>query len=158
MKRFPSGVYGRQKLNFYPAPFRAPLRAFAALMFAWQEHEVLICNIEDRGWCVPSGRVEPHECSRDAVCRETLEEGGALLELVQYIGCYRVHERRDIRWVDCYASKVRQLVDITHQQESLGRQFVPLKALPAIYHLWTPLTEMVFLHSYEIVERLDRMR
>ena len=61
--KFPCGQYGRQKLEFYPAPFRSPLRAFAALVFPWHEEQVLLCNICDRGWCIPSGRVEPNESS-----------------------------------------------------------------------------------------------
>ena len=63
MKRFPPGTYGRQRLQFFPAPFQAPLRAFAVLVFPWQDDRVLICDIEDRGWCIPSGRVEAEETS-----------------------------------------------------------------------------------------------
>ena len=37
LKKFPVGPYGRQRLQFYPAPFRAPLRAFAGLVFPWMD-------------------------------------------------------------------------------------------------------------------------
>lgn len=157
MKRFPCGTYGRQRLEFHVAPFRAPLRAFAALMFAWKGDQVLICDIEGRGWCVPSGRVEPNENSFDAVKREALEEGGAVVECVQYLGCYRVTERREVRWVDCYASRLVALVAISHCEESHGCKLVTLEELPAVYHLWNPLTEMVFQHSREVVKRLEMM-
>lgn len=158
MKKFPVGPYGRQKLQFYPAPFRAPLRAFAALVFPWLDDKVLICDIEDRGWCIPSGRVEPTESSFEAVIREALEEGGVELEDVQYIGCYQVSERQEIRWADVYAARVARLVEITMTEESLGRKLVTMDELPHVYHLWTPLTEMVFEHSREIVSRSEQRR
>ena len=117
------------------------------------DEKVLICDIEDRGWCIPSGRVEPYETSLEAVIREALEEGGAELEDVQYIGCYQISERQEIRWADVYTASVARLVDITMTEESLGRKLVTMEELPAIYHLWTPLTEMVFEHAREIMER-----
>ena len=48
-------------MEFFPAPYHAPLRAFAALVFPWHGDKILLCDIEDRGWCIPSGRVEPFE-------------------------------------------------------------------------------------------------
>lgn len=158
MKKFPVGPYGRQKLQFYPAPFRAPLRAFAGLVFPWLEDKVLICDIEDRGWCIPSGRVEPDESSLEAVIREALEEGGVEIEDVQYIGCYQVSERQEIRWADVYAARIAKMVEITMTEESLGRKLVTMEELPDIYHLWTPLTAMVFEHAREIVTRNESLR
>ncbi len=153
MSRFPSGQYGRQRLQFYPAPFRAPLRAFAGLVFPWVDDQVLLADIDGRGWCIPSGRVEPNETSLEAVRREALEEAGAVLKSIQYIGCYHISERREVRWADCYVACVEDLVEIGMQEESKGRQLVTLDELPALYHLWNPLTELVFLHSKEILDR-----
>lgn len=122
------------------------------------EGKVLICDIEDRGWCIPSGRVEPNETSLEAVIREALEEGGAELEDVQYIGCYQISERQEVRWADIYTARVCQLVEITMTEESLGRKLVSMEELPGIYHLWTPLTEMVFQHALEVMERSESHR
>lgn len=153
MRKYPSGKYGRQTLQFFPAPFRAPLRAFAALVFPWHESKVLVCNIADRGWCIPSGRVEPEEESHATVVREALEEGGAVLKDVQYIGCYKISERMEVRWADCYAANISELIEIGLPAESLDRKFCGLEELPEIYHNWNDLTQMVFEHSLEVVER-----
>jgi 8-oxo-dGTP diphosphatase len=153
VKRFPSAQYGRQRLQFFPAPFRAPLRAFAVLVFPWDGERVLICDIEDRGWCIPGGRVEAGETSLEAAHREAVEEGGVILENVQYIGCYHISERREVRWAECYAARVGQLVEIGMTEESKGRKLVTLAELPALYHIWNPLTDMVFQYSREVVER-----
>ena len=155
MKKFPSGRYGRQTLHFYPAPFRAPLRAFAALLFAWYGDTVLICDIADRGWSVPSGRVEPLEDSREAVLREAVEEGGAVVERLQYIGCYQIVERQETRWADCFAGTISEFVEITIPAESKGRKLATLDELPAVYHLWNELTLQVFQHSREVILRAN---
>jgi 8-oxo-dGTP diphosphatase len=153
MRRFPCGQYGKQRLEFFPAPFRAPLRAFAALVFPWQGDEVLVCNIEDRGWCIPSGRVEPNESSLDAAIREAREEAGADLKEIHYIGCYRVTQRGEVRWADVYAANVQGLTELDPQYESIGRQFVTMDRLPEIYHLWNDLTEAVFHQSKRVLAR-----
>lgn len=153
MRRFPSGKYGRQTLRFFPAPFRTPIRAFASLVFPFQEDRVLICDIADRGWCIPSGRVEAFETSYETALREALEEGGAVLGDVQYIGCYQIFERNEVRWADCYTGTVKELVDIQIIAESKDRKLVGLDELPDMYHLWNPLTELVFQHAWEIQAR-----
>jgi 8-oxo-dGTP diphosphatase len=157
VRKFPCGQYGRQRLQFFPAPFKAPLRAFAGLVFPWNGDRVLLANIEGRGWCIPSGRVEPNESSLEAVRREALEEAGAVLKDVQYIGCYMISERREMRWADCYAACVHELVEIGMKEESKGRRFATMDELPEIYHQWSELTRLVFEHSREIVHRHVRL-
>jgi 8-oxo-dGTP diphosphatase len=129
------------------------LRAFAVLVFPWIGDEVVVCDICGRGWCIPSGRVEPNESSVDAVRREALEEAGAVLHDIDYIGCYHISERGEVRWADCYAARVSQLVDVGMPEESKGVRVVGLEELADIYHLWNPLTRMVFEHSREILRR-----
>lgn len=153
MRKFPHGKYGRQTLQFFPAPFRAPIRAFAGLVFPWKDEEVLVCDIAGRGWCIPSGRVEPLESSFDAVKREALEEGGAVLECIQYIGTYHIQERSEVRWADCYVAHVADLVDIQIAEESKDRRFFKVESLEDCYHVWNELTEQVFHYSYEVYQR-----
>lgn len=117
----------------------------------------MLCDIEGRGWCIPSGRVEPYETSLEAVHREAVEEGGVLLRDVDYLGCYHISERREVRWADCYSARIKAFVDITIPEESKGRRLATLEELPEIYHLWTPLTQMVFELSHEVVERRRRL-
>jgi 8-oxo-dGTP diphosphatase len=158
VRRFPAGRYGRQRLEFFPAPFRAPLRAFAALVFPWRGEEVLLCDIARRGWCIPSGRVEPFESSDEAARREALEEAGIELLDLQYIGCYRIQERQEVRWADCYSASIGRLLDMPLSDESLGRRLFVRHELPEHYHEWNPLTEQVFDHSLEVLIRLQQRR
>ncbi|MBN8691420.1 MAG: NUDIX domain-containing protein [Armatimonadetes bacterium] len=153
-RKFPVGKHGRQQLVFYPAPYRAPLRAFASLVFCWLDDQVLLCNIEDRGWCIPSGRVEPFEEPIEAARREAVEEAGAKLRDLQYLGCYRVSERREVRWADVFVAEVEALGEITCPQESLGRQLICPTKVHAIYYNWSPLVEEVLGYSREVIERM----
>jgi 8-oxo-dGTP diphosphatase len=123
------------------------------LVFPWRGEKVLVCDIADRGWCIPSGRVEPAESSLDAVRREAVEEGGAMLECLQYIGCYQITERNEVRWADCYVAHVGGLGDIQVIEESKGRRFMTLDDLAEHYHVWNELTEQVFRFSYEVYAR-----
>ena len=133
------------------------MRAFAALVFPWLDDQVLVCDIDGRGWCIPSGRVEPYETSIDAVKREAMEEAGAILCDIDYIGCYHISEKREVRWADCFVARVVQLAEISMPEESKGAKLVSLEELPAIYHLWNPLTQMVFEHSREVALRKQRI-
>lgn len=155
LRRFPSGRYGRQRLEFFPAPFRAPLRAFASMVFPWHGDQILLCDIYDRGWCIPSGRVEPDEHSRDAAWREAREESGAVLDEPLYIGCYRITERNEVKWADVYTARVRELREITHLDESRGRRFLDYHELPNVYHMWNPLLALVFEHSRAVLARAE---
>ncbi len=98
------------------------------------------------------------ETSLEAVHREAQEEAGAILADVQYIGCYHISERNEVRWADCFTARVDRLVEIGMQEESKGRKLCTLEELPAIYHLWNPLTLMVFEHALEIARRVEKRR
>lgn len=153
MRRFPSGRYRRQILHFHPAPFRPPLRPFVVLVFAWKGERVLVCQIEDRGWCVPSGRIEPMELPEDAARREAMEEGGAVLGDLLYLGAYQIREATNVRWASCFVCELRGLGPIPEWTESTGCRLLTLEELPAIYHIWNPLTEQVFRYSFEVLQR-----
>ena len=153
MKKFPAGRWGRMAMCFHQAPLRAPFRPFAAMVFAWLDGKVLLCNIPDRGWCIPSGRVEACEDSVEAAHRETLEEGGALIENLRYLGCYEIFSKRKTMWAEAYSANIKELVDIPEGSESQERKLVEAKKLPCCYHMWDPLTEAVFEHARSVSER-----
>lgn len=156
-RKFNSWITGRQKIEFFPAPYRAPLRSYAVLVFVWHEDKVLVCDIQDRGWCVPGGKVEPQETSRDAARREALEEGGVILDQLIYIGCYRLSSatpnEKHVRWADAFTANIESFVDIIPNAESKGRKLTEITSLPASYYMWNELLAKVFAYSKEILER-----
>lgn len=131
-------------MRFYPEPYEAPTRPFASLVFAWSGDQVLIGDIVDRGWCIPSGRLEPSENSHDAARREALEECGAELGDLHYIGCFELPHADGARWADCFATTILGWREIGITTESRGRRLVHLEQLPEIYYLWNDLVKSVF--------------
>lgn len=119
---------------------------------------MIVCDIQNRGWCIPSGRVEPGEDSLTAIRREALEEAGIEVLDLQYIGCYRIEDRGEIRWGDCFAGRVCRLGAIGIPEESLGRKAVAMSELPEMYHFWNDLAQNVFEHSKAIVDRLESVK
>jgi 8-oxo-dGTP diphosphatase len=153
VKRFPCGSYGKAKLTFHAAPLKSPIRAFAALVVPIRGEEVLLANIGDRGWCIPSGRVEPFEESLETARRECIEEAGAHLRCLQYMGHYRIQEKEEVRYADLFVAKVEGLCEISMPQESLGRRFVHRSSLEAVYYNWDDLIASVFDYAFEIIGR-----
>lgn len=151
--RFPTGKWGNKQLTFHPAPMRPPFRPFAALVFAWQDEKALICKIPRRGWCIPSGRVEPFESGAEAARREALEEGGALLDEIRYIGCYQIADKRNSLWAEAFTASISEFIDIPPESESEERRLVTPAELPDCYHFWDPLTQAVFEYSKGVFER-----
>src|SRR5687768_6738242 len=64
--------------------------SFAVIAFAWTGDRFLLAKIAGRGWCTPSGRVEPGETAADAARRESLEETGATLLDLVLLGAYEL--------------------------------------------------------------------
>lgn len=83
-----------------------------------------------------------------------MEEGGAVLRDVQYIGCYRVTERKELRWLDVFVAEVDSLCEIGCPDESKGRKLVSVDELPDLYYNWSPLVEEVFGHSRDVIDRM----
>lgn len=131
-------------MRFHIAPVMAPSSPFAALVFAWSGEEVLVGDIVDRGWCIPSGRLEPGENSQDAARREALEECGAELGDLLYIGCFELPHPDGTRWADCFATTVTGWKVIGNTAESRERRLVRLEQLPEMYYLWNDLVKSVF--------------
>lgn len=153
MRNFPSGRWLENRLEFVPAPCRPPFRPFAAMIFIWQEDRVLLCNICDRGWTIPSGRVEGGEEGLQTAVREAYEEAGARVRNIRYMGCYRICDGKNTRWAEVYVGEVDELVPIPEQSESSRRRLVSRYELPWVYHDWSELFERMFDYSYEVLQR-----
>src|SRR5579875_2774870 len=54
-------------------------RLWAVLGFVFYGDKIVLADIEGRGWCIPSGRIEAGETIDEAIERECFEETGARL-------------------------------------------------------------------------------
>jgi 8-oxo-dGTP diphosphatase len=109
-----------------------------------------------RGWCTPSGRLEPGETPLEAAAREVQEEIGATLENPRLIGRYLL-KRRDgtTRIVPTYVGTTRAYGDIPPGSESQGAQRFSIEEIPAVYWHWDDLLECMFEYAERELNRKD---
>lgn len=112
-----------------------------------------MCSIPGRGWCIPSGRVEPHEQGEEAARREAHEEGGVTLGELRYLGCYRISDGRSTLWAEAYTGDVEELGEIPEGSESSERRLVCPSELPEMYHNWDELTQAMFEYAWTVYSR-----
>ena len=98
-----------------------------------EKEEVLLVLREDfRIWALPGGGVEPDETTEQAAVRETLEETGYRVEILQYIGEYwrpqMSHGKGDLRHV--FLAQAIGGTPAQHDDESIDVRWFPANALP----------------------------
>jgi 8-oxo-dGTP diphosphatase len=120
---------------------------FAVLVFAWDPSGIVLANISNRGWCIPSGRVEVGESPIEAAFREAREEAQIEVSDLQPFGCYRLTSDASVRWSICYRAKVAGFHPFLPNEESCGRCNCAYDQLPGIYYLWNDLIAAVFAES-----------
>jgi len=150
---FPIVTWGRSQATY--VPFGAPLPAgsprTAVLVFAWHEGRCVLADIAGRGWCIPSGRIEPGETPEQTARREAQEEAGLTLGPLTCIGhTLLTHtETGHTETVPAFAAPVLRFDPLPEGFESGGIRLVDRSELPDCYFLWDPLIAAVFDHAFE---------
>ena len=123
---------------------------YAVVIVALHDGGLLLADIPGRGWCTPSGRVEPGESSVVAAHRELMEETGATAESLTPLGFFRFESPHTcIRDVPTFVCRVAKRFSIPDGSESRGMCVVPLSELPASYYRWDKLLEAVFAYAVD---------
>jgi 8-oxo-dGTP diphosphatase len=119
------------------------------VVFARRDGGFLLADIDGRGWCTPSGRIEPGESALEAAVRETSEETGAQIINLRLIGTFLFmnYYTRDFSTFPAYLGEVTVLDEIPLGSESRRRMVAQLRDLPAIYFMWDELLERVFEYA-----------
>ncbi|MFQ3610274.1 MAG: NUDIX hydrolase [Fimbriimonadales bacterium] len=135
----------------YPKP-PAPL-CYVVVLILNEQGQFLLANIRDRGYCVPSGRIEPGEAPEQSARREAYEEAGAVLQELQLIGWYLLEPCSPKEPEPCaspvYLAHAEQVGLPEMPAESLGTHWATLDELPTLYYDWSPLLEAVFRYAWE---------
>ena len=97
------------------------------------KEEILLVLREDfRIWALPGGGVEPDETWEQAAVRETLEETGYQVEIMQYIGEYwrpqMSQGHGDLRHV--FLARAIGGTPAPHDKESIDVRWFPVTSLP----------------------------
>lgn len=113
----------------------------------------LLAHIRGRGYCVPSGRIEPGEAPAAAARREAYEESGAVLNHLHLLGHYLLEPCSVAEPKPCSApvflAQAARLEPLSPDSESQGVRWAHLQEMPALYYDWSPLIEAVFRYAEE---------
>lgn len=143
MIAYPVAKLGEDSITFVEALPEAA-EPWAVVAFGFDKGRVLVADIPGRGWCLPSGRIEPGETVEAAAIRECSEETGAIVSGVTPFGGFRWGENR---YSVAVIVHVESLGPIPPGSESNGREMMPLKELSTRYYWWNPLVEAVFARA-----------
>ncbi len=122
-------------------------RLWAVLMFVFYGDKVALADIEGRGLCVPSGRIEAGETVDEAGAREAWEETGARLhpEHRRLIGCYRLEARAGgTRFCPVLVAEAWGFEPIPPGSESRGLILADWEDVADVYYTWDALMSAVF--------------
>lgn len=156
-RAFPVVRWGDESVEFHAAPPPAAPSPFAALVFPFYGDRVVLANITGRGWCIPSGRIEPREEAAETARREAAEEAAIGIGEPILLGHYRFRSVGGaLRISVAYIADVRSWEPFAPTEETQGRQLVGWEELAEAYCAWDPLLSAVFEFAW--TERQQRMR
>lgn len=131
-----------QPLRFEFELSSTPTHALAAII---DQDRLLLANIPNRGWCCPSGKIEPGESPEQAAIREAYEETGATIEIVRRLGAFTLPNVA----MPAFLARCLTLVDLPPSSESTDRKWIDRSELPTVYCDWNPLFQRFFDYAFE---------
>lgn len=152
----PSAWWDGRSVTFVPgeAPVYRPAPA-AVVVFAWRRGRFLLGQVP-RGWCTPSGRLEPEETDLAAAYRETLEETGSTLCAVERMGVYRLGSSDGVSQVPAFVGLVASLGPIPAGSESRGVAEVEPCDVGSLYWRWDSLMAAMFCRAADAAAALEK--
>lgn len=118
------------------------------VVFARHTEGFVLAEIPGRGWCTPSGHIEPGETHLEAALRETREEIGAALQDARPIGRFLLTDARGRQTsAPAYAGRVEAFGHLPPGSEARGVRVAAVEELPRIYYRWDALLEKVFAYA-----------
>ncbi len=142
---FPTVRWGDDTVDFLPGSRSEGIESFAALVFPFYGDRVMLARIAGRGWCVPSGRVEPGESAEATARREAHEESGLVLGTLHLLGHYRYRQpNRPDRYSSLFIADVGRVEPFEPGLESLERNWFAVEDVAELYYARDPLLDAVF--------------
>ncbi|MDF2721395.1 MAG: hydrolase [Paenibacillus sp.] len=110
-----------------------------SFVLAFQEDALVLTNLNERGWDIPGGHIEPGEHPVETMTRELYEETGARIESPQVLGyeLIRLYNKPELytypypdSYMVFYCANIVKLDDFQSTDEAKGRGlFKPEEAL-----------------------------
>ncbi|GIV05718.1 MAG: hypothetical protein KatS3mg016_1293 [Fimbriimonadales bacterium] len=150
-----TAVWAGRQMRFVPSKnaLNLPNPRYVVVLITDGAGRYLLADIRGRGYCAPSGRIEPNEMPDAAAHREAREESGAILSALYYLGSYLLEPCSEQEPLPCSApvflAHTKRIEPLHACSESQGICWATIAELPAIYYDWSPLIEAVFRYAEE---------
>lgn len=150
-----TAVWAGRRMRFVPCTQAnaLPDPRYVVVLISDGAGRYLLANIRHRGYCAPSGRIEPGESAEAAARREAYEESGAVVERLYWLGSYELTPCSEQEPAPCSApvflAYAQRIDPLGAGSESQGVRWATLAELPRIYYDWSPLMEAVFRYAEE---------
>lgn len=144
MAVFPRVSSASIEMQFFADHLPSHEKPTYSLVIPFAGSEVVLCNINGRGWCIPSGIIEPNESPEQAAIREASEEAFISLESLTFLGYYILSAQGTTKYATLFSATVATAYPIQPSDEVSDRRFSQIDELPAIYYDWNPLMAAVF--------------
>lgn len=142
------------KLTFHATPYEGGVVPFAVLGFCWIEDRIVLANIKNRGWCVPSGRIEQGESPVEAIAREAEEECGITGTEWLLFGWFEVNESNLCRVSLAYTTNNAIWEGNPRGDDSVGSDAFTIERVREIYYDWNSVMEQAINASKITANRL----
>ncbi len=158
VRRFPTGQWGDRQVMFLPRRrWQGLCPQKAVLLFAFFGERLVLCDIQGRGWSIPSGHIQPGESPEQAIRREAQEEAGITVGKMVPLGVYLLTEPDGSQWyAPVFLGEATHFAPIPDTSESRGILLIPPEDVQEVYHLWDPLIAEVF--AYALAHYRQRFR
>lgn len=143
------------KANFIPT-----INITSAHALCFHEQQLLLVNIDHRGWDILGGHLETNETPQDCVIREVMEEGAVSGDLI-LLGAIEVNHSHNPNWSTAspypkigyqlfYRMDVTEIHSFCAIHESLERQWVEPKNVARVHNDWHDIYQAILDYASDI--------
>lgn len=130
--------------------------------FCFYEDQLLLVELNHRGWDFPGGHIEENETPEDCFQREAMEEG-YVSGHCQLLGYIVVDHSENLVWDEngkypkvgyqiFYRMNIETLHPFKAEHESAQRIFIPINEVANYYHEWNGLYQEILLEAQLMTE------
>ena len=146
LTEFPKAKWGSYSAEFVHST-RAPVTH--VVVFPFYGDLIVLAEIINRGWCIPSGHIEPGETPEMAVHRESTEEAGIELGPLTQLGAFVLTaEDGTAGAANAYIATVTKMHDAPTGSDSAGRALFRVEDVSETYYHWDELLDSAFQYAW----------
>lgn len=155
LTEFPSVVWGEYEATF---TLSTRLHPTHVVVFPFAGDLIVLADIKNRGWCIPSGHIESGESPLEAAGRESMEEAGVELDRIQEIGAFILTSKTGNQAAAiAYIANVTNILDHPTGSDSAGRELFRIEDICETYYQWDELLDMTFTFAWQQAQSKLRM-